>query len=340
MDLADISAQARAVVAMVAAIAIGVGLGVLWSKVFPAFSVLNDVVLWTVSGTDENTDTLAKVTLQGLALAVVIAFFTFFAARNLPGMLEVAFLSRLNLSPGTGYAITTICSYIIVLAGAIIALGMLGAEWSKLQWLVAALGVGLGFGLQEIVANFISGIIILFERPMRVGDTVTVGTETGTVSRIRIRATTITGWDRKELIIPNKTFVTEQLTNWTLSDTVTRVIVGVGVAYTTHIDQAQQVLEDVATANTRVIDDPPPAVFCVAFGDSRIDFEIRVFVGNMMDILPLIHELHAAAFTALREAGIDIPFPQLDMHIKSGPPLPGMDGSEPGPTQQTDPDRK
>lgn len=328
MDLADISAQARALVGMAAALTIGVGLWVLWSNVFPAFNVFNDVVLWTVAGTGSNADTLATVTLQGLALAIVIAFMTFFAARNLPGLLEVAFLSRTDLSPGTGYAVRTISSYLIVITGTIIALGMLGAEWAKLQWLVAALGVGLGFGLQEIVANFISGIIILFERPMRVGDTVTVGDQTGTVSRIRIRATTITGWDLKELIIPNKTFVTEQLTNWTLSNPLTRVTIFVTVAYTTDVDHAQRVLEEVVLANENVIDDPPPAVFCVAFEESRIRFEIRGFISNIMDYMPLTHELHAAAIQALRQSGIDIPFPQLDMYVKSIPPSSTSDDAQ------------
>jgi potassium efflux system protein len=223
----------------------------------------------------------------------------------------------MNLAPGSGYAITTLITYIIVIIGVVLTLGALGAQWSKLQWLVAALGVGLGFGLQEIVANFVSGIIILFERPIRVGDTVTVGGKTGTVARIRIRATTLIDWDRKEQIIPNKTFVTQDLTNWTLSDSITRVIVRVGVAYGSDIDTVQDLLNDVATANNRVATDPPPAVFCVALADSGINFEMRVFVKSMLDIMPLSHELYAAITRKLGEAGIEIPFPQRDIHIRT-----------------------
>lgn len=329
MDLDDISDQAHALIGMIALFTAVIGLWMLWANVFPAFNALEDITLWTVAATDGNPDNATIITMQGVAFAIAIAFATFFAARNLPGMLELAFLSRIEMSPGTGYAITTICRYIIVLAGVAIALGLLGAEWSKLQWLVAALGVGLGFGLQEIVANFVSGIMILFERPIRVGDTVTVGDQTGTVSRIRIRATTITGWDRKELIIPNKTFVTEELTNWTLSDPITRVIVKVGVAYASDIDQVQQVLEKVVLANERVINDPPPAVFCVSFNSSNIQFEVRAFVKNMMDILPLTHELHSSTHLALNAAGVAIAYPQLDMHVRSLPDdLKGLTGQQ------------
>ena len=146
-------------------------------------------------------------------------------------MLEVLLLSRLSLKQGSSYAITTLLSYVIVMIGVMITLGSLGLSWSKMQWLVAALGVGLGFGLQEIFANFISGIIILFERPVRIGDVITIGELSGTVSRIRIRATTIIDFDRKEIIIPNKAFVTERLINWSLTDTVTRVTLK-AVSYT------------------------------------------------------------------------------------------------------------
>ena len=114
------------------------------------------------------------------------------------------------------------------------------ASRDKLQWLAAGLTVGLGFGLQEIFANFVSGLIILFERPIRIGDTITIGTFSGSVSKIRIRATTITDFDRKEVIIPNKAFVTERLINWSLSDTITRVLIKVGVAYGSDLDKVKR----------------------------------------------------------------------------------------------------
>lgn len=314
IDLHAVSAQSQSLMRLAAGGLVVLGLWLLWSNVLPAFKVFDDITLWTIAAASQGGDATA-ITLGDLALALALIVTTILAARNLPGTLEVAVLSRMNLAPGTGYAISTMLSYIIVIGGVVAALAVIGAQWAKLQWLIAALGVGLGFGLQEIVANFVSGIIILFERPIRVGDTVTVGTTTGTVSRIRIRATTLVNWDRKEQIIPNKTFVTQDLTNWTLSDSVTRVIISVGVAYGSDVDQVRELLGDIAAANPRVSDVLPPTVFCVGLGDSSVNFEVRVFVKSVLDIMPLSHEMHAEILRCFSSAGIAIPFPQRDIHF-------------------------
>lgn len=311
MDLQDINQQSTSLLRILGyALAIG-GLWMLWASVIPALQLLNDVTLWTITTGGE----ALPITLGDLLLSLGFAMGTVLAAKNLPGTLEVTVLSHMNLEPGAGYAITTLAKYVIFMIGVSVALGVLGLQWSKLQWLVAALGVGLGFGLQEIVANFVSGIILLFERPIRVGDTVTIGGITGTVSRIRIRATTLVDWDRKEQVIPNKTFVTQDLTNWTLSDPITRVIIRVGVAYGSDVDTVQSVLARVAESNPRVVNDPAPAVFCVGLGESSIDFEVRVFIKDLLDYMPLSHELHSAITRALRDAGFHIPFPQRDVHV-------------------------
>ena len=181
---------------------------------------------------------------------------------------------------------------------------------------MAALGVGIGFGLQEIVANFISGLILLFERPIRVGDAVTIGDVSGTVSKIRIRATFITTWDRKELIVPNKEFVTGRLVNWTLSDTVVRVLVPVGIAYGSDTQKAKDLMLEIAKENDKVLDDPPPSVLFMGFGSSSLDFELRAFT-KMDTYLALRDELHMAVDRAFREAGIVIAFPQHDIHVHS-----------------------
>lgn len=318
MNLKDISQQSKALLKILAvALAVGV-LWVFWADVIPALQVFDNVTLWTISTGSDGGDHI-PITLGNLMTALLFGAGTVLAARNLPGTLEVMLLSRLNLEPGAGYAITTMATYIIVFIGIAAALAVIGLQWSKLQWLVAALGVGLGFGLQEIVANFISGIILLFERPIRVGDTVSIGGTTGTVSRIRIRATTLVDWDRKEQIIPNKTFVTQDLTNWTLSDPITRVIIRVGVAYGSDVDKVRDLLHDVALNNDRVVEDPAPAVFCVGFGDSSVNFEVRVFVKDLLDFMPLSHELHSAITHTLHDAGIEIPFPQRDIHIRTAP---------------------
>ncbi len=316
MDLKDISQQSTALLRILVFALVITGLWLLWASLIPALHLFDNITLWTITTDLEGGDPL-PITLGDLLLALLVGVGTVLAVRNLPGTLEVMLLSRMKLEPGTGYAITTLTTYTLVLVGFVVFLGVIGVQWSKLQWLVAALGVGLGFGLQEIVANFVSGIILLFERPIRVGDTVTIGGITGTVSRIRIRATTLVDWDRKEQIIPNKTFVTQDLTNWTLSDSITRVILQVGVAYGSDMDQVQELLTEVARSNERVVDDPAPAVFCVGLGDSRIDFELRVFVKDPLEIMPLSHEIHAAVTHALRQAGIEIPFPQRDIHVRT-----------------------
>ncbi|MBK1850022.1 mechanosensitive ion channel [Marinobacter sp. 1-4A] len=318
MDLKDISQQSSSLLRILVSGLSVTGLLFLWASVIPALQLFNEITLWTIATDLQGGDPL-PITLADALLAVLVAAGTVLAAKNLPGTLEVTILSRMNLEPGSGYAITTITTYILVFLGVITCLGVIGVQWSKLQWLIAALGVGLGFGLQEIVANFVSGIILLFERPIRVGDTVTIDGITGTVSRIRIRATTLVDWDRKEQIIPNKTFVTEDLTNWTLSDPITRVVLRVGVAYGTDVDKVQDILTQVAHDNERVVDDPAPAVFCVGLGDSSINFEVRVFVKDLLDIMPLSHEIHAAITRALMEAGINIPFPQRDIHVRTLP---------------------
>ncbi len=318
MDLEDISQQSKSLVRILVVTLAAYVLWGFWADVIPALQIFDNITLWSIGGDTEGEGSVA-ITLGDLLLGLLAGVGTLLAARNLPGTLEVMVLSRVNLEPGAGYAITTLVTYIIVFIGVVVALAVIGVQWSELQWLIAALGVGLGFGLQEIVANFVSGIILLFERPIRVGDTVTIGGTTGTVSRIRIRATTLVDWDRKEQIIPNKTFVTQDLTNWTLTDPITRVIIQVVAAYGSDVDKVRDLLLEVAENNERVLNDPAPAVFCVGLGESGINFEVRVFVQDLLDFMPLSHELHSAVTRAFKEADMEIPFPQRDIHIRTVP---------------------
>jgi len=184
-------------------------------------------------------------------------------------------------------------------------------------------GTQICFGLQEIFANFVSGLIILFERPIRVGDTVTIDDVSGTVTRIRIRATWITAFDRKELVVPNKEFVTSRLINWSLSDPVLRVDIPVGIAYGSDTQKALEVLLDVARRNEHVLQEPRPNALFLGFGDSSLNFELRAFSPDIEHLLLIRHQLHMAIDAAFREAGIEIAFPQRDIHIRSVPgPLP------------------
>jgi len=317
VGLETVDDHIRKLLRIVTGITLVVGLWLIWTEAFPALAFLDDVTLWQQSVMRDGREILQPVTLANLAVAIVLALAAFGATRNLPGVLEIAFLNRLSIDPGSRYAITTISRYAIATIGIIMVSDALGLSWAKVQWLVAAMGVGLGFGLQEIVANFVSGLIILFERPIRIGDTVTVNDVSGTVTRIRIRATTIMDWDRKELIVPNKAFVTGSLINWTLSDSITRVVIKVGIAYGSDIALAHKEMLKVVKSIPLVLDEPEASIYFIGFGDSSLDFVVRAFVKELGSRLPLIHQLHTKIEEALRLHGIEIPFPQRDVHVRS-----------------------
>ncbi len=175
-------------------------------------------------------------------------------------------------------------------------------------------------GGQEIFANFVSGLLLLMERPVRVGDTITVGGVTGTVTRIRIRATTIQDWDLKELVVPNKDLVTGHLLNWTLSDAANRVTVFVGVAYGSDVEKVTRVLQEIVAATALVLEAPEPKVTFEEFGDSALKFSIRAYVREVEDRLPAIHALHTAIAKRFGEEDIEIAFPQMDIHVRSTAP--------------------
>ncbi|MHC4992102.1 MAG: mechanosensitive ion channel domain-containing protein, partial [Planctomycetota bacterium] len=261
----------------------------------------------------------SAVTLEDVLVAVFIIIVTLVISRNLPGMLEITVLQRLPLAAGERYATTTVLRYTVMILGIGLAFNAIGIGWSKVQWLAAAISLGIGFGLQEIVANFISGLIILFEQPVRVGDTVTVGTVSGSVTRIRMRATTVMDWDRKELIIPNKQFVTGEVINWTLTEATLRVRIPVGLAYGTDIDRAKRTMLHTAVASERVLRDPAPQAIVTEFGDDAIRMELRVFIPSIDHLLAVKDELHAALDKAFKEQGITIASPRRDLHLRSVP---------------------
>lgn len=275
----------------------------IWSDLFTVFSYLDTLSL--------------PISINDLLLAAFILVFTLFLAANLPGLLEILVLSRLQLQQGSAYAITSLLNYAITGIGLVLVLATLGVSWDKLQWLVAALSVGLGFGLQEIFANFISGLILLFERPVRIGDVVTLGNLSGRVRQIRIRATIITDFDRKDIIVPNKSFITGQLINWSLSDTVTRVVVKIGVAYGSDLDKTREILLAAAQSNERVLTDPEPQVLFLEFGDSTLNHELRIHVKELSDRNPAIDEINRFVDRRFKEEGIEIAFRQLDIHLRN-----------------------
>ncbi|MCB1705748.1 MAG: mechanosensitive ion channel [Halioglobus sp.] len=298
-----------------------IGLLWVWVDVLPAIYRLDEIALWHFSDTGPDGTTLElPVTLDGVLLGIFALVITVLGSRNLPGLVELSLLSRAGVDAASRYVITSLLRYTIVIGGTLIGFSLLGMRWSQLQWMAAALTVGLGFGLQEIFANFVSGIILLFERPFRVGDVITVGDMNGRVTRIRTRATTILDFDNKEIVMPNKTFITGHLTNWGLSDTTTRVILKVGVAYGTNPVATRELLLQAAAEDPRVLAEPAPSCWFLAFGASSLDFELRVFVASLSDRLEAQNALNIRINELFAEHGIEIAFPQLDLHVRDMPP--------------------
>jgi len=297
------------------------GLWVIWSDVLPAFAILDAFSLWEYSGVVDGAETLVPVTLKDVILGVLAILLVIAGARRLPALLEIVLLARLNITAGSRYAISSLTQYTIVAVGIVLVFNLLGGSWSEIQWLIAALGVGIGFGLQEIVANFICGLILLFERPIRIGDVVTVGDTDGIVTKIRIRSTTIRNWDQKELLVPNKEFITGRLLNWTLSDPVTRIVIPVGIAYGSDVARAIQLVQEAADEHERVLDDPPTLVSFEEFGESSLTIVLRCFIGSMDYWRQTISELHQAINNKFKDAGMVIAFPQRDIHLDTSNPL-------------------
>ncbi|PJR64403.1 miniconductance mechanosensitive channel MscM [Klebsiella sp. K-Nf6] len=317
VDLDAISTQSLRLVRSLLMLIALLSVIVLWSEIHSAFGFLENISLWDVTSTVQGVESLEPITLGAVLIAILVLIITTQLVRNLPALLELAILQHLDLTPGTGYAITTITKYLLMLVGGLVGFSMIGIEWSKLQWLVAALGVGLGFGLQEIFANFISGLIILFEKPIRIGDTVTIRDLTGSVTRINTRATTISDWDRKEIIVPNKAFITEQFINWSLSDSVTRVVLTVPAPVDADTDEVTKILIAAAHRCSLVIDTPAPEAFLVDLQQGIQIFELRIFAAEMGHRMPLRHEMHQLILAGFREHGIDMPFPPFQMRLES-----------------------
>lgn len=286
-----------------------------WSDLLTVAYYLDGVTLWQQSVASATGTIMESVTLLNLLIAVIVLVVTYVLVRNIGGLLEILIFSHVKLSQGTPYTLTTLLTYILIALGAAFAFSTLGMSWSKLQWLFAALSVGLGFGMQEIFANFVSGIIILFERPVRIGDVITIGQFSGTVSKIRIRATTLVDFDGKEVIVPNKAFVTERLVNWALSNTMTRVVIRVGVAYGSNLELVKKLLLQAAQECEKVLKEPAPKAFFLTFGASTLDHELRVYVEQLGDRNPTVDFLNRRINELFTEHNIDIAFNQLDVNI-------------------------
>lgn len=222
---------------------------------------------------------------------------------------------RLHISPGLSYAISNLFHYMILALGAVVGLGLMGIDLSDVTVLAGAFGVGIGFGLQSVVSNFVCGLILLFERPIHVGDIVEVGDLLGEVRRIGIRASTIRTRRGADIIVPNSQLVTEKLTNWTLSDKLRRLELPIGVNYGASPSRVIEILEAAARKVPRILSHPPPHAFFMSYGDSSINFELRAWTDDPINWRRVRSDLGVAAYDAVLEAGMSFPFPQREVRL-------------------------
>jgi small-conductance mechanosensitive channel len=239
-------------------------------------------------------------------------------SRFLRFVLQEDVYPRINLAPGLSYAASSLLNYVILALGFIAALGVLGVDFSKVSIMAGAFGVGIGFGLQGVVNNFVSGLILLFERPIHIGDTVEVGELLGTVRRIGIRASVIHTYTGADIIIPNSQLITDKVTNWTLSDRLRRVDLPVGVNYGADPKKVIELLEQLARAHPDVLREPAPRAWFTGYGDSSINFELRVWPSRFNQAVQVKSDLATAVFDAVNAAdGMSFPFPQREVRILS-----------------------
>jgi small-conductance mechanosensitive channel len=279
---------------------------------------------WTTWGPTLGPLRLTTLNVGGAILAIYVGFFL---SRLVRGLMLVRIFPRTALDTGVQYTIATTVHYVILILAGLVALNILGFQLTNLALVFGALGVGIGFGLQNIVNNFLSGLILLFERPIKVGDLLVIDGQWGTVKEIRVRSTIFETFDRSVLIIPNSELVSNKVTNWThYGAGINRLSLKVGVAYGSDVRQVTQLLTEVCQANPRVVAVPPPQISFEAYGDSSLNFIIWVHLRIPSDRTPATHELNSAIFEAFNAHGIEIPFPQRDLHIKEWPAAPAPQG--------------
>lgn len=335
-DLAALDEQTRRLINAAIFMLGAIGFWATWSEVLPAFRFLDRFALWYYSGLIDGTEQRIPVTVADIGSVILIIVVATIAARNLPGLLEILLLQSKGLSASARYTIKTLSSYLITTVAFLMAFATLGLQWGQIQWLVAALGVGIGFGLQEIIGNFISGLIILFERPVRVGDIVTIGDTTGVVTNIRIRATTIRNWDKQELLVPNKEFITGRLLNWTLTDQQNRISIPIGVEYGSDTRKALKLLECIAKEHERVLDDPAPLASFEGFGDNALLLMLRCYMDSLDGRIEVITELNQRIYDTFNAEGIRIPFPQREVRLQIKEPIAIRVHREPHPVRRPD----
>jgi small-conductance mechanosensitive channel len=258
------------------------------------------------------------ITIWSFVSFIVLLLLLFYAAGKIRRVLVNRVLTRSQLDKGAREAIGTITRYVVLFIGFLIIMQTVGINLTTLNVLAGAVGIGVGFGLQNIVNNFISGLIILFERPIKNGDRIEVGDVDGDVIEIGARSTTVLTNDKISIIVPNSKFIIDNVTNWSHTDPRVRFHMKIGVAYGSDVRQVEKLLLEVARANPNVLSEPPPKVWFRSFGESSLEFELLAWNANLIHSKgQFISDLNFAIYEKFNEHGIEIPFPQRDLHIRS-----------------------
>ncbi|MDQ3036938.1 MAG: mechanosensitive ion channel, partial [Myxococcota bacterium] len=298
-----------------------IGGGLVWAgATLAGYGLLTPLSKWTEETLEHrwHVGTL-EISIGAIGLGVLIIVLTVALTRLVRFVLEIDVLPRMRLEPGVDGAISGMTRYAIFAIGLLLALASMGIDASQLALIAGALGVGIGFGLQGIVANFIAGLVLMLERPVRLGDFIEVGPLVGRVDRIGLRSSTVRAFDGAEVIVPNESLISREVVNWTLSDRQRRVEVKVGVAYGTDPQRVISVIRAVADTHVTAVGGTEPNALFVGFGDSSLDFVLQFWTADFADAIRLRSEIGLRVHDALAEAGIEIPFPQRDIHVKSLP---------------------
>jgi len=284
------------------------------TKVFHSIQVFFDTRLLTIG----TTDVTPSAIFVFLSILLIIVVFSRLFARKLVDRI----LIRLQIEEGTRYTFRRVIELTFILIGVIIAFQSIGINLSGLAVIFGLLSVGIGFGLQNITSNFVAGLILLFERPIKVGDRVTVGGMEGDVVEINIRSTTIRSLNNIDIIVPNSEFVSSQVVNWSHGDRKIRLDIEVGVSYNSDLETVLRSLKEVALENQEILRDPEPDVHLREFGDSSWNMKLRVWIDNPKRHPVVRSDINCAIVRKFRENGVEIPFPQRDYHLRSPLPMP------------------
>ena len=258
-----------------------------------------------------------RMSIGLVAEAALLAYGAFVASWAVQHLFLKKVYNRRQVDPGVRFAINRLINYAFVFVGFIMALGVLGVKFTQITIIISALGVGIGFGLRDIVNNFICGLILLFERPVRVGDAIVLQGHWAEIKKIGLRATEIRTYDNADIIVPNNDLITGQVTNWTLHGRMMRISVPVGVAYGSDVQRVIETLLACAKGHTDVAARPEPYVRFISFGDSTLDFELRIWIVDFDDRERILSEILQQIDQQFRAEGIEIAFPQQDLHLRS-----------------------